>query len=581
MDARMRRYAPQVSPDRTRVWAEPPPKHHFHAQERQQGGKIPVVYYLCRNRHLEHPHFIEVPLCSPEGLYLKDVIERLNVLRGKGMAAMYSWSCKRGYKNGFVWHDLSEDDLILPAQGNEYVLKGSELMNQTPPERNNHGMGNAKIQNLKQPPQDPSPSSYKVQEASCSPSSVGLVTKDTKFPPPSPKYSSPPPAMQDAELFPSTHQLTSSGNFSPEPGGQSAPRSAVGSPNPDEYKICNPVVGSQDASTQTEGGDVQRIKNKLQNVSVSFSDGSPHNGYNESQNEQTLRFKLEPEIAIVGRSPATTISSDISSGRMNTLESLIRDEVNRRNNLSVLEGEEDFHLNGPKFKTTSMLMHLITCGSTTVKNHYGFGFAPTYRPRITNMNFTSPLSTNSLVMGEINCLAESQREIGKGLKLNESFGRSMNETKYNEEIGGLPHIKQSSSIDEDRILDMPYNSRRDGKKAVDLSESKFLLRTIKLATSKHSRNDQNESAVSPVLDTRMSPAMPAICKSSPLNSSNGGSKRIIESSSINGTSARLESFRNRTPCQETVIQIEERLTSGARVIIQSGSRSDNSEGSSD
>jgi hypothetical protein len=75
------------------------------------------------------------------------------------MAAKYSWSCKRyaqhthgsncrlknqdtsflqnyiddettpcrRYKNGFVWHDLSEGDLLLPAQGNEYVLKGSEL----------------------------------------------------------------------------------------------------------------------------------------------------------------------------------------------------------------------------------------------------------------------------------------------------------------------------------------------------------------------------------------------------------------------------------------------------------------------
>ncbi|GAB4842938.1 hypothetical protein Ancab_012916 [Ancistrocladus abbreviatus] len=31
---------------------------------------------------LEHPHFIEVPLSSPEGLYLRDVVERLNVLRG-------------------------------------------------------------------------------------------------------------------------------------------------------------------------------------------------------------------------------------------------------------------------------------------------------------------------------------------------------------------------------------------------------------------------------------------------------------------------------------------------------------------
>lgn len=34
----------------------------------------------------------------------------------------------RSYKNGFVWHDLSENDFIYPAHGHEYVLKGSELL---------------------------------------------------------------------------------------------------------------------------------------------------------------------------------------------------------------------------------------------------------------------------------------------------------------------------------------------------------------------------------------------------------------------------------------------------------------------
>jgi hypothetical protein len=32
-----------------------------------------------------------------------------------------------------VWHDLSDDDLVLPAQGNEYILKGSELLDRSPP----------------------------------------------------------------------------------------------------------------------------------------------------------------------------------------------------------------------------------------------------------------------------------------------------------------------------------------------------------------------------------------------------------------------------------------------------------------
>ncbi|KAF7131708.1 hypothetical protein RHSIM_Rhsim09G0163900 [Rhododendron simsii] len=90
---------------------------------------VSVLYYISRNGHLDHPHFMEVPLSSSRGLYLRDVINRLNFLRGKGMASMYSWSSKRSYRNGFVWHDLSENDLIHPTHGTaEYVLKGSELL---------------------------------------------------------------------------------------------------------------------------------------------------------------------------------------------------------------------------------------------------------------------------------------------------------------------------------------------------------------------------------------------------------------------------------------------------------------------
>lgn len=33
--------------------------------------KVPVIYYLSRNGQVEHPHFMEVPLSSPQGLYLK------------------------------------------------------------------------------------------------------------------------------------------------------------------------------------------------------------------------------------------------------------------------------------------------------------------------------------------------------------------------------------------------------------------------------------------------------------------------------------------------------------------------------
>lgn len=68
MEVRGRKYGGRTSPERTKVWIEPHSKYHA---QLQQGKKVPVVYYLCRNRHLEHPHFMEVPLASSDGLYLR------------------------------------------------------------------------------------------------------------------------------------------------------------------------------------------------------------------------------------------------------------------------------------------------------------------------------------------------------------------------------------------------------------------------------------------------------------------------------------------------------------------------------
>ncbi|KAK3162419.1 hypothetical protein QOZ80_1BG0089320 [Eleusine coracana subsp. coracana] len=99
---------------------------------RPRPARASVVYYLSRNGHLEHPHFMEVALSCPDGLYLRDVIDRLDALRGKGMARMYSWASKRSYRNGFVWHDLADDDYIHPVVGREYVLKGTERLQPVP-----------------------------------------------------------------------------------------------------------------------------------------------------------------------------------------------------------------------------------------------------------------------------------------------------------------------------------------------------------------------------------------------------------------------------------------------------------------
>ncbi|OEL27263.1 hypothetical protein BAE44_0011718 [Dichanthelium oligosanthes] len=129
------------SPERTVVWTEPKPK-----PVPKPTRKVAVVYYLChRDGHLDHPHFLEMELPTSSsshraaaGLYLRDFTARLNALRGNGMPGMYAWSSKRSYKNGYVWQDLAEDDLVHPAHGtDEYVLKGSPLLlfPQPPPAR--------------------------------------------------------------------------------------------------------------------------------------------------------------------------------------------------------------------------------------------------------------------------------------------------------------------------------------------------------------------------------------------------------------------------------------------------------------
>ncbi|CAK8578830.1 unnamed protein product [Lathyrus sativus] len=121
MDIRSHRGGRETSPDRAKICRM--------KQKAKAIRKVQVVYYLSRNGLLEHPHFMEVILSHNQPLRLKDVFDRLMALRGSGMPSQYSWSTKRNYKSGYVWHDLSLKDIIHPSEGGaEYVLKGSELV---------------------------------------------------------------------------------------------------------------------------------------------------------------------------------------------------------------------------------------------------------------------------------------------------------------------------------------------------------------------------------------------------------------------------------------------------------------------
>ncbi|KAK4264887.1 hypothetical protein QN277_026008 [Acacia crassicarpa] len=118
-----RRSSRDTSPDRVKSC-----RLHHNNNVKVPLKKVQVVYYLSRSGLLEHPHYLELTLPANEPLRLKDVLDRLVAMRGSGMPTLYSWSCKRSYKRGYVWYDLAANDIIYPSEGAEYVLKGSEIV---------------------------------------------------------------------------------------------------------------------------------------------------------------------------------------------------------------------------------------------------------------------------------------------------------------------------------------------------------------------------------------------------------------------------------------------------------------------
>ncbi|XP_020586527.1 uncharacterized protein LOC110028851 [Phalaenopsis equestris] len=84
-----------------------------------------VIYFLNRNGRIEHPHLIRIHHFCHSGVHLRDVKRWLSELRGKEMPDSFTWSYQRRYKEGFVWQDLVDDDLITPISNCEYVLLGS------------------------------------------------------------------------------------------------------------------------------------------------------------------------------------------------------------------------------------------------------------------------------------------------------------------------------------------------------------------------------------------------------------------------------------------------------------------------
>ncbi|KAK9126577.1 hypothetical protein Scep_015423 [Stephania cephalantha] len=468
MEGRMRKCR-QVSPERAKVWTEPSPKHH---------------------------------------LLRGNVIDRLNVLRGRGMPSMYSWSCKRNYKNGFVWHDLSEDDLIIPAQGNEYVLKGSEILE-------DYHSGNESVRCLDQCKFKPV--TARSQEASTSFST--MVERELKS------------SLED-ETSPPPQRAGSAGM---------SPESIVGK-NPScgssrslmEYKVCS-GDGATDASTQTDDRVKRSKARETCTRGVSTDDGSHDAEFNENDQNQNRQEKENLELCRGEISPPPSSSTSSSGGKTETLESLMKAEVSKMNNYRILEeGEIRIPSTHTRVKAMDVLMQLISCGSISVKDH-SFGLIPTYRPRFPRSKFSSPFLSSSIMLGELDCFSENPRVMSLRLEDKEYFSGSLIEVKMHKQEGdGCVTLKRSSSYNADRSS-KPSASTED--KDSGSTRSKCIPRSIKASLTKQPRSDTMKSPKSE--GARNSSAGDA----SPLNASIASGTRIAEHSSSRKPSGRLDSFR--------------------------------------
>ncbi|KAJ0266698.1 UPSTREAM OF FLC protein [Hirschfeldia incana] len=393
---RSRDHQQDTSPDRNQIWSEP---RHKPVANR----KVPVVYYLSRNGQLDHPHFMEVTLSSGDGLYLKDVINRLNDLRGKGMANLYSWSSKRSYKNGFVWHDLSEEDFIFPVQGQEYVLKGSEVVLD-----------------------------------SCILSNPRSLLGTTSF--------------RDPRSL-KTEKNSGDGDITPAAAHRRRNQS-WSSVDLSEYKVYKATESSAesasrlaaDASTQTDDRRRRRKPAKEEEIEEVKSPARY-----EEENQKSVELSRHE------------ISPPPSDSSPETLENLIK--ADGRLILRQNEGTNDHHrtvesLSSGRMRASAVLMQLISCGTMSFKECGPVllkdqGLSLTGRSGCT---VTRGAADNSLVRAE-----KELQSFGRvKLEDKEYFSGSLIETK--KEL--VPTLKRSSSYNADRCSRMGPTTEKDEEEAV-------------------------------------------------------------------------------------------------------------------
>ncbi|RWW58363.1 hypothetical protein BHE74_00034783 [Ensete ventricosum] len=391
--------------------------------------------------------------------------------------------------------------------------------------------------------QNPALSRTQEVAASSSSSPASTVLKDLK---PSPSLPSP----QDDEHSPLLRQPGLPSHISPDHGPRRPSSWENSSSVTAEYQAYKPV-GAADASTQTEDGGGRNAQGSHATCirGISTDDSSIDLEFEERRWNHDMRSKEGSETGGYEISPAPTLSSESSSsGKTETLESLIRADAGKVNSFRILEEEEVLFDTGPKLRPTNVLMQLITCGSISVKDHHSFGLVPTYKPRFSHAKFPSPMFGGSMTLGEIDYLSEDPRLIRLRLEEKEYFSGSLIETKKHKDTVGemMPTLKRSypsvpamyiagpvvvcnsatdsfgnATLELDIDKSVPLrnsktpDSKQDMEKLVDSSRSKCLPRAIKMTSNKQPKNEVHRPSIS---DGPRKSSVGQDCKELPISS---------------------------------------------------------------
>ncbi|MBA0594630.1 hypothetical protein Gorai_011530 [Gossypium raimondii] len=307
------------------------------------------------------------------------------------MASLYSWSSKRSYKNGFVWHDLAENDFIYPSHGQEYILKGSEILDHT-----------------------------------INSQALDITSSSFRLPKPAESQKS-----ENEHDFPSIRRRRNQ---------------SWSSIDLHEYKVYKSEsrpesIGriAADASTQTD--DKRRRRKALVK--------EPEIEELESTEGQSQELELNHTTEL----SREEISPPPSDSSPETLESLMKADGRLR--LGNGGGSNEDSLNrtaescsSGRIKASSVLMQLVSCGSMSFKDcgassekDEGFSLIGHYKSRL-------PRGAGSC--SQVGKEAGIERETGSfsrvSLEDKEYFSGSLIETKKEE----IPNLKRSSSYNADR-----------------------------------------------------------------------------------------------------------------------------------